>query len=193
MKYNYKSLIIAIVASTLSFTAFAEDKKVENNNDKKEEVTAKTPVDEIFKQNYIDLTNWVKQTATDTGKTVGPLINKAGKLAQEQTPLFISDYIRWQIVDNFVVSAVYILIMIVGLYILIKNIRIENAKPKEKSWNEFSSNFLCVVVGMFVSIIFCGPVFFCGTLPKIENGIKALVAPRVVIVEKIHDLVSNKN
>jgi len=185
MKTN-KLTSILILSLTLSISAFADGPAATPTPTT--EVTSKSPVDEIFKQNAIDLTNWVKATASETGKTVGPLLNKAGQTVGEQTPLFIADYIRWQIVDNLLMGIFGLTLAIISLYVLLHNIQAEN-KLKEKAWTDMHVNTFGVIIGAIMTFAMCGPVLFQFTLPRIELGVKALVAPRVVIVEKISELI----
>lgn len=194
-----KSKLLLFAVATLSFIIFQSqylycDEPVTSVTTVEKVETKKPipPIDEVFKQNYVDLTNWVKQSAEQTGE----IVNKTGKFAAEQTPLFIQDYIRWQIWGNFVSFFFWNGILILGLILGFKYIKRENNKKdingKDIAWKDFSTEILKVIISFSIAFIcFCRFVFLNG-FGDLNAGIKALVAPRVVIVEKIAELIKSK-
>ena len=170
-----KKLLIVSLLTLSAGSLFAETAPPPAN--------AEQPLDQIMKQNYVDLTNWVKEIAAP--KT-GDLLNKTGDFAAEQTPLFIKEFIAWQIWSNltsFLLGVIFFTsFLIIGIKCL-KNSLIDN-----KDWSEFRLTIPFGVVSGIVSAFSLLFLVFEG-FGNLQNAIKAMVSPRVVIVEKAAELI----
>lgn len=168
-------IIILLMSATVAFSQ--EPPKIE----KEQELT------QVLKVNAIELVDWAKQTA-----------EKTGDFAAEQTPLFLQEYIQWQIWSNFIKVAFFIIFPLILIPLAVKFYRkiggwrddhasylIEGSELIKKQFS--FNNILFLIFG--VSGIISSIVTLVHTPNYIAEGVKAMVAPRVVIVEKISELV----
>lgn len=111
----------------------------------------------------------------------------AGDFAIEQAPLAAQEFIRWEIIGHGISAGLY---LICGIAMLISGILgIRYLISDKMKWeNGPNGNFFIAWIGCIL-----GFIALVGILPsginEAKQSIKAYVAPRVVIIEKISDLV----
>jgi hypothetical protein len=111
----------------------------------------------------------------------------AGDFAITQAPLAAQEFIRWEIVGHGITAGLY---LICGIAMLICGILgLRYLMSDKMNWEKGPNG------GFAVSAVGCilGFAAMVGVLPsgisEAKQSIKAYVAPRVVIIEKISDLV----
>lgn len=111
----------------------------------------------------------------------------AGDFAITQAPLAAQEFIRWEIVGHGITAGLFLISGIAMLVCGLLGFRyLCNAKT---DWEKGpTSNFFIAVAGCFL-----GFIALVGLLPdgirEAKQSIKAYVAPRVVLIEKISELV----
>jgi hypothetical protein len=126
-----------------------------------------------LEQNINDLILWVKTTATAT----------QGFLT-EQTPLYIKEYVKWFFWENAVQAAIGWIGAFVLAGIAISAVKFGYKLCKSKS----DDGEICgVIIIVFTVIASCGafPLLTLHSTQHSLNAIKAVVAPRVVIVDEL--------
>ncbi len=130
----------------------------------------------LLKTNSIELIDWAKQTA-----------QKTGDFAAEQTPLFIQEYVSWIFWSNLVTVLIFVVILLtLGILSVVFIIK-ENNKAT-KAWDGSFDMAVAIISTIAFTICLAGPFPAFG-FPALKESIKAKVAPRVIIVEKISELV----
>lgn len=134
---------------------------------------AQEQVEKSLKDNLPELVDWVKKTADSTGQFL-----------QEQTPLLIQEYLNWVFWDNLLSVVIILSIFIPSVIISCKSA----TKADFDDGAPFSVHHLKVIIFGFLSIITFFPAMF-EVIPSIKEIVKVKTAPRVVIVEKLKELV----
>lgn len=121
-------------------------------------------VDQIFE--------WAKNTA----ETVS-------NFAAEQTPLFVQEMINWIFWDNMITAGVIFFSLAIVAGIFIKYVKILFGQELTDSLDG-ANIFLGIVAIAVWMVIFC-----LGVVAPSKQAVKAVVAPRVVVVEKISEYI----
>lgn len=107
-------------------------------------------------------------------------VEKAGTFTAEQAPLVIQEFIRWEIFGNLFIG---IILSLFGYYFVKLYVRLYKQNEK-KSYDERNDDIglMGVFGGIFILTI------FTGVICVFSHTLKAIVAPRIVIIEKISEL-----
>mgnify|MGYP005867074455 CR=1 FL=1 len=117
-------------------------------------------------------------------KGLGEVLNylqQGVDFAQEQMPLVVQEIINWEITNSAFGGVLCLVSAFVLLYFSIKKLRIELAKGRSQDEETVCMASIGCVIGGFFTI---------GVIVFISQLIKALVAPRLVIIEKLSEMVS---
>ena len=102
----------------------------------------------------------------------------------EQAPLVVQEYLVWHFWSNLISSIIPLIISIASIIAVYKL-----SRPKGMKWakRELEDNPLPILVWFvaFVSLILSSPY----SVHHIEQCIKVKVAPRIIIIEKLSDII----
>ena len=113
-------------------------------------------------------------------------IDKAADFTVEQAPLVIQDILNWAIARSLISSSFMIITMIVIMYILYRLTKYISAS------NDISNSDRGFFKTMIYSISAIPLILLSvGLWESSQDGIKALVAPRLYILEQIKDFVND--
>lgn len=176
-----KSLIAAIIFPVASFAQQVEPPK---QVEKKPET-----FEQYFVKNADSVTEWVKDFSVKAGNIAG----KTTDFAAEQTPLFIKEYIHWQIGVNILNILYFILLPIPFIVLAVKFFKRikgwdDRTYNKDETKAFSSNNVFFLIFGIIGTVMFF--VSIGNILEPVRDAAKAILAPRVVVVEKIASLVS---
>lgn len=104
-------------------------------------------------------------------------IEKAGAFTAEQAPLVVQEFLSWQVWGNLIFISLVNVIFSFYCYLVSKVFTSEN-------FNCEHDKHCAKIVLFFVSISF----YTLATLDAYKDAGKALIAPRVVVIEKISEL-----
>lgn len=117
--------------------------------------------------------------------------NAAADFTVEQTPLLVQEWLRWQIIDGIFVIFLWAIVVGAGwvtFNLVVKDVRADDARRTKEYGRQYNSEdgitFAKAVRLVVVSVL---SVIVLGV-----NGwpiLKVVVAPRVVIAEKLLELV----
>jgi hypothetical protein len=135
-----------------------------------------TNFNDALVSNFNDLSHWIRDAASQVGGFV-----------TDQTPLFIKEYLAWNLWQG-VLNLTYCLVILLILAVVgVKVFKWCASKQKEDS-DFLMDAFPIWFVGGAVYAVLSVLILLC--IPdNVSQIVKTLVAPRVVLVEKIHDLV----
>lgn len=104
--------------------------------------------------------------------------DRVGGWALEQAPLLAQEFIRWEIWGNLIPTLIFLFICIVGILVTRSGVRYlaDERSNADQFMPRLFAGVVLVIVGFINVMIYSGP------------ALKAYVAPRVVIVEKIGEL-----
>lgn len=182
-------LVTFAIFAILSFAGIsrAEDAKPANPSPAAQtSVSNADNFDQILKSNYVDLTNWLKETV----EAAGPALKDGGNFLKEQTktqvPLFINEYLRWQIYNNLISAFFYLFLAIfIWAITFFAYKKIVTWDENEKGFGILNAAFIIFGIASLIIGIPC--LFsFCTDL---NAGLKPLIAPRVVMVEKVAEMI----
>lgn len=107
--------------------------------------------------------------------------NQGTEFVSEQAPLLVQEYLHWIFWGSMIQAGINLAILIAMVFFA----RWAGKKIYEK---DSDASMVCLILG----ILFCIPACFCAAqaIAGIMDAIKVLVAPRVIIVEKIAELVN---
>lgn len=110
---------------------------------------------------------------------------KAYTFMKQEAPEVAREYVAWQVVRGFTLSVPPLLASAVAVGISIKAYRTWNKERIEiaKSWERGEWGFGCIAALVVACILFGTAVKCC------EQSVKALVAPRIVVLEGIKEVV----
>lgn len=106
-----------------------------------------------------------------------------GNFATEQTPLFVQEMINWIFWDNTITASVIFFGLAIVAGIFVKYAKIFFGREITESWDGVN-----IVLGS-VAIAIWSIVFYLGVVEPSKQAVKAVVAPRVVVVEKISEYI----
>lgn len=123
----------------------------------------------IIKKYFVDLVEIVKSGVD---------------FASEQVPLYLKELIAYEFWSSTIHAVVYALVTLLCVKVFFHC---------RKRWNELKNDdgvpyVMCGLVCVALSILFT-----CNTVGRVDDAIKAAVAPRVIIVEKIQSLIKETN
>lgn len=127
-------------------------------------------------------TEELQKLTVDGLKNMGDWIQGAKDFAVEQAPLFAQEYVRWYAVDHIRLA----IALAVTVAIFVWGANKANNILSRCGWDNDMVSFI-----KFVLSILCFAVCTILTICAINNlgsAVKAFVAPRVVIVEGIKDI-----
>lgn len=127
-------------------------------------------LDQQLTNNYADLIQWVKDGA-----------NQAGSFLNEQTPLFIQEYLNWIFWSGFITGT---LMLVIFITLLVSTICY--MKKYERSSND-ADGWCALIAGSVAVFVLIG--FLTVGMTGYSNALKAKIAPRVLVVEKIGSLI----
>lgn len=154
--------------------------------------------------------NW-QQHANDLIEYVKNVSEKVTDTAGEQLPLFIQDLIRWHITEYSILAASNLLIVAVFTFIFVRcSKRLLEKNPLMKD-GEYVNNpispyirnkrgeitdvnphiFIPNLIGLMAAIIFI-PMNVFPLISNAKEVAKGVFAPRILIVEKVKEIVSGK-
>lgn len=128
---------------------------------------------QIVAENSGDLINWIKDVAQSTGNII-----------TEQTPLFIQEYINYTLYSSIMglFGSIFTLFVFVILFIKLKSISKDNDRD-DYSFSLMDTPFPEIALAIFFIFGFLAIPY------HVDNIIKCVVAPRVLIVEKASRLI----
>ena len=114
---------------------------------------------------------------------------KTGEFLSEQTPLLAQEYLAWYFWSHCFFVVVVSIVFVLSLFV-IRWLRKEYKIEEEKSNNSEVTGFItgCILVALVFSL--GSLVFIC---VNIYEMIKVTVAPRVVLLEKVTELLDKVN
>jgi hypothetical protein len=134
-------------------------------------------MDMQLKSNINELIEWSKNS-----------IYKTNDFAQEQMPLVVQEFLSWTFYSNMMCGIATTSLFMIFLSIGIYNYRVEI--KKEDAWDELNPNIFLTLVSLFLVVfIFITPLFRNCMYGSFEQAIKCKIAPRIVVIEKIGELV----
>lgn len=132
-------------------------------------------VESQLTSDYAQLSQWIKDTAANTGNFLN-----------EQTPLFIQEYMNWMFWSNLITSVFFTAILcasIIATICLFKS-AIKNKENKDLGEGLIFSGCISSMVSGLLLVVFLLIVpdasFKC---------LKVKLAPRVLIIEKVGELI----
>lgn len=168
---KFKKLFIA---AFIAFNLFANNEYMYcQEPEKVTPPTTEVELSQVLKTNTVEIIAWVKETA-----------QKTENFAAEQTPLYIKEYISWQIWGSLIEIVLFLIPTGLAFWILFTFM---------KKYKESDDGFLfavCVFSGIVSLTLFVMSI--CCTIFNVNLIAKASIAPRVVIVEKVNDLLKTK-
>jgi len=126
------------------------------------------------KEKSVEVNEEIKTKMIDYLQTFEAGVKKAGEFSAEQAPLVVQEFLHWEVVRN---SCFGVIAAILTLVVLATAIRYHfklDGEDKVFVW-------LLVAVPLVMFGVGCGTCF--------ERAGKAYCAPRIVVLEKISDLV----
>jgi len=175
-KTNNNKMKKLFIASIIAFNLFSSQYLYCQEPAKPDAIpvvpAAQVDIEQVLKTNTVEIIEWAKETA-----------QKTGDFAVEQTPLYIKEYISWQIWGNLLEIILFLIPLSVLLVLFFKFLK----AGREDEWNNGFIFAGSLISGIFSVILFIMTIF-CVMINS-SNIVKAIVAPRVVIVEKISELV----
>ncbi len=117
----------------------------------------------------------IKQEILKYLQTFAGAVEKSANFSAEQAPLVVQEFIRWEIFGGLFV---FVVCSVIVFFILKTGIRIIKLQGDDNEAKMFFA-FVTLVIGIFPLLM---------GLCNLSSNLKALVAPRVVIIEKISEL-----
>lgn len=132
-------------------------------------------VESQLTSDYAQLSQWIKDTAASTGSFLN-----------EQTPLFIQEYLNWMFYSNLVCAVFFTALPVLILFIsmLFFKKAVQNKENKDVAEG--------LIFGGSVGLVLAGISFivFLMTVPQSSfKCLKVKIAPRVMMVEKVGELI----
>ena len=120
-------------------------------------------------------------------ETIG---SKGEQFAIDQAPETIRQMVAWEFWNNALYAGVFGIILSICLYALINRIRWSLSDEGRKEYDDENSvkAVVSVIVMIVTAIVFsiCTPAVF---IPAVTSAVRAKVAPNLVVIEKIKDIV----
>lgn len=108
-------------------------------------------------------------------------VEQAGTFTAEQVPLVVQEFIRWQIWGNLL-EVLYFGLSLFICYKLFLKLKKDLLEFVVK--NKYTSGAEVLYIPLTIVALIFAIFFFCA----LSSAAKALVAPRVVVIEKISEL-----
>ena len=102
----------------------------------------------------------------------------------EQSPMVVQEWLRWQIVSGFTIAAVTTVMTAICLRVAWK---IHRWVQDEKS-DPYNDDNMLAYIPAAALVIICVVTWFEATAPALMSATKALIAPRVVVLERFMEL-----
>lgn len=131
-------------------------------------------VESQLTSDYAQLSQWIKDTAANTGSFLN-----------EQTPLFIQEYLAWEFWGSLIQAILSLIALIATIYSG-RKLFLWAQKRLEEDYTDVPAQFGYVFGGMTLLGIMaiCLVNFYTNSV----SAAKVAIAPRVVITEKIGSL-----
>lgn len=109
-------------------------------------------------------------------------LDAGADLATEEVPKFAQEYVQWVAWESFLTAGLLAAVFAVILAVILKCLR-----WAKRCWDDDD-------VGFIFALVLVGPMMICGieAAKSLKQGVKAVVAPRVVLVEKLSELAKGK-
>jgi hypothetical protein len=127
-------------------------------------------------------TEEMQKLTVDGLKNMGDWIQGAKDFAIEQAPLFAQEYVRWYAVDNIRLA----IALMATVAIFVWGANKANSTLSRCDWDVEMISFIKFVMSV-VCFAVCTILTVCA-INSLGSAVKAYVAPRVVIVEGIKDI-----
>ena len=121
---------------------------------------------------------------------------KAGEFAEAEVPQTVKEYLLWLSVESFIYAALWLafvgILVFVGKVVMGRAIVAGDEIEKANKWDGAPAGFFARAgrVACYASAV----LFFFAHVPGyVIGGIKPLVAPRVVLVEKAAELITGES
>lgn len=111
----------------------------------------------------------------------GSAVDSAGNFVLEQAPDVIQQYLVWEFYSNLILSIIAVLISIffIRIYSICWKV------GEEGKWDNPGPVLGLLIFGI-MSI-----AFFFGSLERVYHMVKVSVAPKIVLIEKMSDLIKS--
>lgn len=139
------------------------------------ETVSNTVTQETFNSIFLQMLTGVKEASTEIYSASKDMISNAVSFSMEQAPQVVNEFIRWIIVSNCVKVAIFSVIFGIALYL---NKRFFNycKRHDDDTW-------VCYAMWATICLVTFGMWFFNNILPSILEATKALIAPRIFLIE----------
>jgi multisubunit Na+/H+ antiporter MnhE subunit len=134
-------------------------------------------IEKTLTDNLSQLIEWVKASANATGAFI-----------KEQSPLFVQEYLSWLFWDNVITVFTLVVGFIISLCCLLKVLKDKTLFDDDVV---FRSKHL-IFISSGLGVIFFGIGGLVSGFDALKTAVKVKIAPRVVLVEKMQELINKK-
>lgn len=111
-------------------------------------------------------------------------LESTAQSAAKEIPLVVNEYIQWEMASNLTLACVFLVIFTISFVILCISVRKVFLESSDLTHDQEFAYMLTFIFSLFTSVM-----FLVGLMITSHNYAKIKYAPRVVILEKISEIV----
>jgi hypothetical protein len=131
----------------------------------------------------------IEQALVSSMDKITQWIEQGGKYVSEQVPDIASQYVQYVFWGNVFYAVLYLLTVVGLVYVFNKCLALRNKEDEQKKyWYDRSDLPPVAMVGSVILSI----IFGCCFTYSVQQAVKAKVAPKIVVIEKLSELAGLK-